>query len=343
MSTRHWISLATAILVIILIYFSRHELVHAWQLLSQVNVWILLLILPLQAVSYYAVGAMIFSYLKQKEQLKASSVEITKMALELNFVNHVLPTGGVSGASYMTWRLKHLGVGAGRATLAQVVRFVVTFGAFLVLLLIALLLITADGNINRATILVTSGLASTIIFGTLVTIYIVDSHKRLETFSKRLSQWVNGFWRKVLRRQSDLLEVETVRHFFTEIHDDYQMIKKEPQLLKRPLMWAFLYNIAEISMFVVAFWALGVAINPAPLLIAYGIATVAGFFVVTPGGAGGYELVMIAFLSSAGISQGAAVAAILLTRTLLIVTTILSGYIFYHLALEKYGKHPVKS
>lgn len=340
MSTRHYISIATVILIIVILYLTRHELVRAWELLTHVNLGILSLLIPLQALSYYAVGAMIFSYIKQKEELRASSVEVAKMALELNFVNHILPSGGVSGASYMTWRLKHLGIGAGRATLAQVVRFAVTFISFLVLLMIALVMITLDGNINRMMILVTSGIAFSIIFATIITIYMIDNESRLYMFSLTVTAWVNRFWMNVLRRRQPLLRVESVSKFFRELHNDYKMLKQEPKLLRQPLIWGFVFNIAEVAMFLVAFWALGTPINPAPLLIAYGVATIAGFFVVTPGGAGGYELLMITILAGAGINQGAVVAAVLLTRTLLILGTILSGYIFYQMALGKYGKHP---
>ncbi|MBC7746565.1 flippase-like domain-containing protein [Pedobacter sp.] len=343
MSNRHWLTIGTAVLVIIVLFLTRNELVQAWHLLRQVNPGILLFIFPLQALSYYAVGAMIFSYLKQKENFKVSSVEMTKMALELNFVNHVLPSGGVSGASYMTWRLKHLGVGAGRSALAQVVRFIATFGAFLTLLMIALLIVTLDGGINRLTILVTSGLAFSIIFGTMFVTYIIDSEERLKSFSKFITKWVNTFWMKMLRRPKQLLTPEKVTFFFAELHEDYLTLKREPRMLIRPIAWGFVFNLCEVGMFFVAFWALGTPVNPAPLLIAYGIASVAGFFIATPGGAGGYEILMITFLSAAGLSQGAVVAGVLLARTLLIVTTILSGYVFYHLALEKYGTHTVKS
>lgn len=343
MSTRKWISLGTSVLVIIVLYLARNELVQAWNLLQHVNLLILLLIFVLQIVSYYTVGAMIFSYLEQKEKLEASTIEIAKMALELNFVNHILPSGGVSGISYMTWRLKQLGVGAGRAALAQVVRFAASYGTFLVLLLLALLFVTIDGGINRFTILVTSGLASMIIFGTLFILYVINSESRLQSFTMVLTGWINRLWTKVFHRPTHLLTPEKVTSFFSELQEDYQVLKKEPQLLKRPIMWAFVFNICEVGMFFVTFWALGTPINPAPLLIAYGIASIAGFFIATPGGAGGYEIIMITFLSSAGINQGAAVAGVLLTRTLLILTTILSGYVFYHIALDKYGKHPVKS
>jgi uncharacterized protein (TIRG00374 family) len=97
----------------------------------------------------------------------------------------------------------------------------------------------------------------------------------------------------------------------------------------------------------VTFWALGEPVNPAPILIAYGVATLAGFIVVTPGGAGAYETIMVAFLALAGIAQGTAIAGIVLARVILLLSTIGFGYLFYQHALIKYGRnrqdHPVRS
>lgn len=333
-------SVVTLVLVGVLLFVSRQELWQAWLLLQRVDLMLLAWIIPLQALSYYTAGAMVFSYLKGKDDMPAGPVEMGKIALELNFVNHILPSGGVSGASYMTWRLRHLGIGAARATLAQVVRFAATFMAFLALMLVALLAITLDGNINRLTILVSTGIASTIVFGSLFAMYVANSNARLQSFSRLISRLVNSFGRRVLRRKQHLIEADLVAHYFTELHDDYLMLKREPRLLVKPFLWGIIYNLAEVSMFWLVFWALGTPVNPAPLLIAYGVATMVGFFVVTPGGAGGYELAMIAFLAGAGIGQSAVVAAVLLTRALLILGTIASGSVFYYLALGKYGKRP---
>lgn len=338
MSFRRWLNIATIVLIIVILYFSRHELVLAWQLLERVNIWILLLVFPLQFVSYYSTGAMIFSYLRAKGDLaKVKSIETAQMALELNFVNHVLPTGGFSGASYMTWRLNKLGVSSGRATLAQVVRFGATFAAFLTLLLIAVLLITIDGNINRLTILVSSAMASLIIFGTILIAFAIGNYARLHAFSKFLDRVINGFWRKVMHRKTPLIEHAAIRKFFEDLHDDYAALRSDPRLLKKPYLWGLVFNVAEVGAFVATFLALGSFVNPAPILIAVGIASMAGLFVVTPGGAGAYEALMILFLSSAGINPATALAGVLLTRVILILLTISSGYIFYHNALKKYG------
>ena len=91
-------------------------------------------------------------------------------------------------------------------------------------------------------------------------------------------------------------------------------------------------------MFVVVFLALGVFVNPATLMIGYGVAGLAGIVAFTPGGAGVYETIMILFLSMANTSPELAIAGIILTRAILLTGTIVFGYIFYQHALIKYGK-----
>ncbi|MFZ1458278.1 MAG: lysylphosphatidylglycerol synthase transmembrane domain-containing protein [Candidatus Saccharimonadales bacterium] len=338
-SGKTWLSIITFVLVAAIIYLARLELMHAWQLLSQVNLWVLALIIPLQALSYYAAGAMIFSYLRDKYELKISGIETAKMALELNFVNHILPSGGVSGASYMTWRLRHLGVSAGRATLAQAVRLAMTFIAFLALMIVAVFAITIDGSINRITILVSSGLASSIIFGTVIVVYIIQSRSRLHKAANGITAITNRIWRSVLRRPQPLVDHAKVLQFFEDLHSDYCELIDSPRVLIKPFWWGVVFTITEVAMFWVTFLALGTPINPAPLLIAYGLAGLAGVFFFTPGGVGGYEALMVSFLAlSIEGPKAAIIAAILLARTLLILGTILSGYYFYQNALNKYGK-----
>ncbi|HET6622782.1 MAG TPA: YbhN family protein, partial [Candidatus Saccharimonadales bacterium] len=119
--------------------------------------------------------------------------------------------------------------------------------------------------------------------------------------------------------------------------------RREPKILLEPYVWGIVFNIFEIAMFMITFWALGTWVNPAPLFIAYGLAVTVGAVVATPGGTGGYEAIMILFLAAAGIPEGVVVAGVVLTRAILIVGTILSGYVFYQLAIAKYGKHPTSS
>ena len=123
--------------------------------------------------------------------------------------------------------------------------------------------------------------------------------------------------------------------FFKDLKKDYRQVKSKKKMLTMPLFWGFLFILAEISMFCCAFLALGYNINPAPLVVAYGLASAAGIVMVTPGGAGLYEVIMVAFLVATGVDQQAGIAAIVLARVLLMAATIIAGYAFYQQAIMK--------
>lgn len=341
MSFRAWLSVITIVLIAVIVFFSRHELEHAWELLGQVNLWILLLIIPAQVLVYFAAGEMMFSYLRAKKSIDDIPwPRLVRMALEMNFVNHVLPSGGVSGISYMTWRLGKYGVSASRATMAQVVRFAMGFVAMIVLIAISVLVVTIDGNINRWMILMSALLVGGMVSVIIGAMYLLSSDRRIVAFSGWLVRTVNRVVRTVtFGRKKNVLALAKINVFFDELHRDYIALRGDKKILIKPFLWGVVYTAADAGLFLIAFWALGTPINPAPVLIAYGVASLAGFFVVTPGGAGAYEALMVAFLAVAGISQGVVIAGVVLARVIILLGTIVLGYVFYQTALIKYGKH----
>jgi len=340
MSAKRIISWITLGLVALILFLARHELVKAWELLGTVNPLVLLLLIPLLLFTFYAASEIMFTYLMAKGSIKPTPwYERARMALELNFVNHTLPSGGVSGISYMTWRLGKLGVSPGRAASAQVVRYVAGFIAAAILIAVSVVIVTLDGNINRWIILVSSALVTFMIISTIGLIFLVSSRKRMQAFADISAKIINRTTRKLTRgRKRTLLSEKKIFTFFEDIHDDFLELRRDYKLLVVPVLWALAFTAADALLFAITFWALGTPVNPAPLLIAYVLASVAGFIVVTPGGAGAYEAIMVAFLASAGIASGAAIAGIVLTRVIILLVTIAVGYLFYQNALGKYGK-----
>ena len=345
MSVKSWLTIITLILLSLVVFFGRHEIGQAWMLLDTVNLLILSLLIPVQLASYYTTGAMIFSYLRSKGNIKhLNHWETMRMALELNFVNHILPSGGAAGFSYLAWVLKRHGVSAGRATMSQIVRFVLTFVAFVVLLVVAMVLLIFDNKINKVVLLISALLVVLIVGGISFIIYAISNHNRLIGFSSKLTNFVNKivcFFTGGKKKQS--LKLETVENFFSELHQDYLEIKREKNILIRPFIWAVLTNVLDVILFFVAFWSLGYYVNPATIFIAFGISSIAGVVSSVPGGAGVYEAVMIAFLASSGVPADIAIAGTLLARVALLSGTIIFGYLFYQLTINKYGKAPTKS
>lgn len=343
-SGRVWVSLLTIVFLAVVLYLARHEIGKAYELLGQVNLWILLLLIPVQFVSYYAAGEMIFSFLRKKGYIKSDRAgfwTLPRLALEMNFVNHVLPSGGVSGISYMGWRLKHFGVSPSRSTAAQLVRMIAAFVGFGILLLLSIVIMAIDGNINRWVVAAAVALVLVMAGGIALVMYLLNHRERIDGFAEWLTRSVNRIVKALtLKRKEETLQKEQIRHFFTELRDDYKFIRQNLRVLVAPCVWGLVFMTMEVALFYISFVALGYPVNPAPLVIAYGLAGVAGFFVMTPGGAGAYEAIMVTFLTVAGINPGVALLAILLTRVLLMITTIITGYAFYQQAVITHGKRP---
>lgn len=345
LSFRGWLTIVTIVLLSVVIIFAWPEILKAWALIGQLNWLILLLLIPIQFASYYATGAMIFSYLRSKGNLEnVSRWSTTRMALELNFVNHILPSGGAAGFSYLAWVLSKYKVSVSRSTFAQIIRFVLTFLSFVLLLLVAIVILAFTGHLERATIFIALGLVIAAIGGTLIMVWLVKSNVRLQRFSKWLTKTINHFVRWVTRGKKRVaVHEELFLEFFGGLHDDYLAIRRERKILAAPFVWATIANILDVALLWVSFWALGYTIDAALLFVAFGIASIASAISVTPGGAGVYEAIMVAFLASSGVAPDVAIAGTLLARVTLLGGTIVFGYVFYQLRITKYGKRPANS
>lgn len=341
-SLRTWISTATLVLIVIILFFSRRELRHAWHMLGRIDWWILLILVPVVMIGYLAAGEMTFSYLRQKGMTKEISIWTQmRISLELNFVNHVLPSGGVSGVSYMNWRLGKFGVPTGKATMAQAVRYVAGFAAMVTLLMVAVFWVTMDGTVNRWIILMSSTLVFFMILTVVFGIFMFSSVTRMHRVVGKITNLCNHIVKRVtFGRITHAIKANAVVVFLDDMHSDYLAIMKDKRLLIRPYLWGLFFTVTEIAIFWIVFWGLNTVVNPAPILIAYGLASLAGFVVVTPGGAGAYEAIMVLVLAIAGMPKGEAIAGILLTRVIILLVTIVVGWALYQQVVMKYGKRP---
>jgi uncharacterized protein (TIRG00374 family) len=344
MSFRSWVTIITLILLGLVVFFAWPQISHAWSLLGQINLWILSILIPVQLFSYYAIGGMIFSYLRSKGNLKTTTHwEMTRMALELNFVNHIMPSGGAAGFSYLGWVLARHGVRPGRATMAQIVRFALAFLSFIAILVIAVIGLALDHQIDRVIIAISFALAFIAAGGTIGMIYVIGSKARLAAFSGWLTRTINNVVSRLTRGKTrQAVNPETFESFFGELHQDYLEIRHDKRILIRPLIWAIFLNLSDVALLSISFLALGVWVNPAILFVAFGASSIASIVSVTPGGAGVYEAIMIAFLASAGVPADIAIAGTLVARVTLLFGTVVFGYLFYQLTILKYGKTPIQ-
>jgi uncharacterized protein (TIRG00374 family) len=239
----------------------------------------------------------------------------------------------------MDWLLGFHGVTPGRATIAQVIRYVMTFVSFVILLVIAVLVLILDHTIARPILLISFLMVLACIGLVVASVSLLGNKQRLEHFSNWLVKTGNRFITWVSRgRKQNTIQAKPVDEFFGDLHKDYLDIKRDKALLLKPFLWSIPANVLDVLLLWIAFWSLGTPVDPATLFIAFGLSGAASIVAVAPGGAGIYEAIMIAFLASSGVAPEVAIAGTLLARVTLVIGTIAFGYAFYQMTINHYGK-----
>lgn len=340
MKFRSWLNVITIVLLALAIYFGWGQISQAWGLMGRVDLRIFALMVPIQFFSYYAVGEVMFSYLRSKGELgKMSRWGMTRIALELNFVNHIIPVPSIAGFSYLGMVLQPHEVSAGRATMAQLIRYVMMFVSFIFMILISVIILAFDQGVSRTIIVISAAFIVAAIISMALLIYIIGNRKRVLQIAGWLTRTTNKIMNKLTHgKKPQTLELQNVKKFFIELHQDYVEIRSDQKILIRPFIWALVNNLLDVGLISIAFMALGSFVNPAALIVACGISSFAAIFAATPGGSGVYEAIMIAFLASVGVSPEVAIAGTLLARATLMAGTIIFGYLFYQLTINEYGK-----
>lgn len=328
------LNIFTFVALAVLIYFSRHQIADAFRELADLNYFWLLMIIPLQIANYSSVAKYYQTYLRNLgEHLPFK--ELFKVALEMNFVNNVFPSGGVSGFGYFGLRMKNLGVPTSKATLTQVMRHTLTFMGFIFYMVLALLLLTFVGNASRFIVLASSSIITFILIGTALTVYIISSAQRVKRFTAFLPRVANYISRKVFRGKLPRINIEKIENLFEQLHTDYSLVHRDWGLLKKPFFYTLMMNFTELLTIAVVYFAFGSTVNFGALIVAYAVANIAGLVAILPGGVGIYEGLMTAVLASAGIPKALALSTTLVYRVLNMSIFLPIGYVLYQMALRK--------
>lgn len=307
------------------------------------NLWIVLLLIPEQLFMYFTAGQMFFSYMKAKKTTKKISAwNLARISFELNFVNHAVPSGGVSGLGYIAWRLHEFGATAGQVSFMYLLRYMITIIAnqTQTILAIAVLLVwnAVPGNamwMVGVIALMSIGIIVAIILG----VVIASSRKLIDWFSKESAKFCNFIVKKItFGKKKNVLPFEKVHKFFLDLHEDLLAARKDKRILIRPILWGILYNFLEIATYEIVAISLGHGEIFPQIMVAEALASVVGAVLPTPGGVGGYEGSMIAVMLTLGTSLPVASTVVIVTRVIVLVNTIVSGYGFYQNAISKIGK-----
>ena len=334
---RHWkllLNILTLLALVVLAVAIRDQLVDTLHNLGKVNAWVLLLLVPVEALNYHA-QAKLYQRLFAAVNGKIPYWNLLKIALELNFVNHVFPSGGVSGISYFGFRLREHDVKATRATLVQTMKLILLFVSFELLLFFGVLMLAITGRVSDLVILIASVMAMSILFGTAIFVYVIGSQARIHAFLTGSAIWIDRIISLFRPKRAHTIDISKARAVFEEFHQDYLLMKSHWRELKAPFWWAFLANVTEVLAIYVVYIAFGAWVNIGAVILAYSVANFAGLVSVLPGGVGIYEALMTAVLAAAGVSAALSLPVTVMYRVLNTLLQLPPGYYLYHRTLRR--------
>lgn len=342
-SFRVVLSILTFILIAVVLWNAREEVFKAVDYLANTNILVILLLIPEQLFMYFCCGQIFFSYMaSRKDAKKIPGKTLMRISLELNFMNHAVPSGGVSGLGYVAWRLKPYGASPAQASFMYVLRYAVTTFANQAQTLIAIVMLLAMGAVTpeHQYMLWIVGTISVAVIGMVIGGSLIASNKKaLDWVSKKVVLVVNTVVRgATLGRKREVLKQEVVDKFCAEIHGDFAEARRNRKVIKKPVFWGILYSFLEVATYWIVAMSMGHPELLPQIMVAEAVGSVLGAVIPTPGGAGGYEASMAGVMWALGVDFGLATAVVVTTRVIVLVGTIVSGYGFYQHAIAKLGK-----
>lgn len=326
---RQIVTYVTLIALALLIYLSWDQIQDTIDNFGRVHISILTALVIWKAVAFHGYTALyqdLFGILGKRIKYWP----MYKVSLEMNFVNSVFPSGGVTGFSYFGLRMKSFGISVGKSTLVQLLRFVTTFISFQFLIFIALLILAIFGDASNFMILIASSLATLLFVGTAILTYIIESRRRIDSFFTFMTKALNRVIQIVSPKNPEAISIMAARKMFFDLHDNWLVVKKNFSKLKMPFANITIANVGELAALYTVFLAFGEAVNPGALIIAYAIANFAGLISVLPGGIGIYEGLMVTVFAAAGVSPAITIPAIIMYRIVTMVIQLPIGYYYYH-------------
>jgi uncharacterized protein (TIRG00374 family) len=326
------LTIATFIALAILIYTLRRQIGGVVQNLGKVNAWALLLMIPLEFANYDAYARLYRSLFR----ILAKPVRywpMFKLTLELNFVNHILPSGGVSGISYFNVRMRSYGVSGPKSTLAQLMKLLLLFASYQPLLILALFLLAARGHVNNLILVVATSLITLLVVGSFGFIYMIESRSRINTVLTIVTKALNKLI-SLVRRNPETISIPGAQKAFDELHDNYKLLKENWRQLKLPFLYMLMANATEIAAIYVVYIAFGHFVNVGAVILAYAVANFAGLISVLPAGIGVYEGLMTGVLVATGIPAELSIPVTIMYRVINMFIQLTPGYFFYQKALR---------
>lgn len=215
----------TFVALVFLAYAVRQQIYDTFHNIREVNTLAVLLIIPLEMLNNLAQGKLyqgLFGVIGQKFRTRS----MFRLSFELNFVNSIFPSGGVSGFSYLSLRMRRENVSTAQATVVQMMRFVLIFVSFQIMLVVGLIALAIGGQANDFILLISGSIVTFLVILTTLIAYIIGSKERIDTFFTAITKVLNLIIHQFRRKNPETFNISSARSTFNDFHENYMHIRR---------------------------------------------------------------------------------------------------------------------
>ncbi len=333
-----WLVALAAIGFAVLLYASRSLLHDTWEVIQTANLTLVLLLPLIQIVNYFFIGG----YYRTMFGLFETKIAWTRswgVVASLNFVNQILPSGGLSGITYLAYGFR-TNLAIGKTTMIQTGRYLFSFASYVVIapFALALLLLEEDGGsvgsilekIQGNTYAIATIVVFLILIGFMIT--FVRSPSAAQRLVERVRRVLNGI--VGIFTNKEIVPKKVTSGLVDEFHQGLNFFKDQKSRVLSPFGFMILSVTMELSIVYVALMAVGAEVTFAAAFASFLAANIVGVISVIPGDVGVHEAVMTTMLVAFGVDAPQALSAVLLYRVFNKVIFLPVGFYFYTLLLK---------
>jgi len=315
------------LVIMVLVIINLGEFRQFLNLLKGMRLYVFVLMFGIQAISYYATAKYYESVLAIYKY-RVSFKRLYELALSVQFVNQIFPTGGLSGTSHLSHQLLNK-VPVGKATLMQLLRYFFLYISFLAVLAIGFLMLFWGGGVSKVTVRILLLIVLAILIGSALFLVIIRDRNRIEKIMRIFVNLVNLLSVKFTRKKKIAITEDKLNRFVNEFYNGYQLILEDPKDWLGPLTYTLLGNVAEVLTVYAVFLAFGFVVNLGTVIIAYTLANVFSLISVFAGGIGFYEATMVTAFAALGVPFTISFSVTLVYRIFNFWVFLPFGFYFY--------------
>ncbi|MFH1769045.1 MAG: lysylphosphatidylglycerol synthase transmembrane domain-containing protein [Parcubacteria group bacterium] len=317
--------------VIVIVYIKIDELNLIADIFKESNYFWLFAILVSQTFFYFFL-TLNYQYVLRLKNSHLSIKDLFPMSIVVQFINQVLPSGGLSGQAFFIHYLRRWRIpvfeAIGRAML-EVMTLWMGYGTFVV---IGIFLMARRGMFSthpEALIIVYVFLALAII---LVSIFFLTQRK--SAGENRITKWLGSRFNNYIGKNKSS---DYVGSFFDQFKTslNIQILKKKGKTFWLAYFWQNMSLLANTFTVFFAARAIGIEISFEVAFISFALARFTASIAAIPGGIGVYETISTLALIGAGLDKGAALGISLITRAFTFWLPIPIGWFIYRWSDKK--------